>query len=86
MLVNMIPCYTKLNVVNSQLQVKGGGKKADSNHSIHVFTRLILCGKVREVVRWITGQASGGVLDVNIVDASLQSYNVLRRNIQNLVK
>ena len=54
---------------NSQLQVKGGGKKADSNHSIRVFTRLILCGKLREAVRWITGRASGGVLDVNAVDA-----------------
>ena len=49
--------------------VKGGGKKADSNHSIRVFIRLILCGKLREAIRWITGRASGGVLDVNAVDA-----------------
>ena len=35
---------------NSQLHVKGGGKIADSNHSIRLFTCLILCVKLREAV------------------------------------
>ena len=70
MLVNMIPCYMKLNVVIHNFKLKEEEKKL---HSIHVFTRLI-----REAVRWISGQASGGVLDVNVVDAKSSVLQCLK--------
>ena len=36
--------------------------KVDEAHAIHVFSRLMLGGKVRETTRWITGHVAGGVL------------------------
>ena len=74
MLVNMIPCYMKLNVVIHNFKLK----EEEKNHSIHVFTHLILCGTLREAVHWITGRASGGVLDVNAVDAKSSVLQCLK--------
>lgn len=42
--------------------------KVDGTHAIRVFSRLMLSGKVREATRWITGQATGGVLALTDID------------------
>lgn len=38
-------------------------KQHDEEHLIKIFTKLLLQGKVRDAVKWVTGGHSGGVLE-----------------------
>ena len=37
-------------------------QKMDDTHTIRVFSRLMLCGKVKDATRWITGRTAGNLL------------------------
>lgn len=38
-------------------------QKMDDAHTIRVYSRLMLCGKVKDATRWITGRTAGRVLE-----------------------
>ena len=54
--------------------------RLSDDHIVWVFTRLILCGRVREAVRFITDRARGGVLKPSDTDAKSGNcvFDVLR--------
>ena len=41
----------------------------DDAHTIRVFSRLMLCGKVKDATRWITGRTAGRVLEPTDIDS-----------------
>ena len=44
-------------------------QKMDDTHTIRVFSRLMLCGKVKDATRWITGRTAGRVLESTDIDS-----------------
>ena len=45
-------------------------KEFSGDHVIKVFTRLMLCGKVRAVVRWLSEKSDGVLHPTDMVDVS----------------
>ena len=52
-------------------QYRGRQPRMNDDHVARVFTRLMLWGRVREAVCFVTDQASGGVLQPNDIDTKL---------------
>ena len=54
--------------------------RLSDEHVVRVFTHLMLCGRVREAVRFVTDRARGGVLKPSDIDAKSGKcvFDVLR--------